>query len=72
MHTFLFFRVPNFGPKWNPIDPNNHTLNYLHMIAPGNLKEEYNSNLGEKSFWKTINFDENIPSNTTVAHSQVT
>lgn len=68
----LFFRFPNFGPKWKPINPNDENLNCLHMKAPGNFKEIFIHNLGEKNFWKTINFNENVPSNTIVTELEDT
>uniref|UniRef100_A0A0C9PV54 Carboxylic ester hydrolase n=2 Tax=Fopius arisanus TaxID=64838 RepID=A0A0C9PV54_9HYME len=52
---------PKIGVKWPRLNPSEEALKYLHISGPQKLRIEENSNLGEKKFWGSIDFDENIP-----------
>ena len=41
------------------MNPSNKKLNYLHILGPKQFRMEGNTNLGEKDFWQTIDFEEN-------------
>lgn len=45
---------------WPKLDPSKKELHYLHIADPDNIYMDSNANLGEKEFWKSINFKENI------------
>lgn len=47
------------GIDWPKVDPTKEELEYVHISGPGRYSVESNLNLGEKDFWKTINFNEN-------------
>lgn len=50
--------------EWTKLDPSRKELNYLHMAGPDQINMASNANLGEKEFWNSINFKENILTHT--------
>ncbi|XP_063972094.1 venom carboxylesterase-6-like isoform X2 [Diachasmimorpha longicaudata] len=52
---------PRIGVKWPQLNPSDKSLKYLHISGPEKPQIEENSNLGDKKFWESIDFDENIP-----------
>ncbi|XP_012275036.1 venom carboxylesterase-6 [Orussus abietinus] len=57
--SFATKKVPTLGVEWPELDPSQTILQYLHIAGPGKFKMESNQNLGEKSFWSSIDFNEN-------------
>ncbi|XP_011494688.1 PREDICTED: venom carboxylesterase-6-like [Ceratosolen solmsi marchali] len=52
--------VQDFSPEWKKVDPSETNFNYLHISGPGKFKMEESINFGEKQFWNSINFIENV------------
>ncbi|XP_072763917.1 juvenile hormone esterase [Anoplolepis gracilipes] len=46
--------------NWLKVDPSKKELNYLHIAGPTKINMESNDNLGQKEFWNSIKFKENI------------
>ena len=46
--------------EWPKLDPSKKELHYLHIASPSKINMESNANLGEKEFWNSIKFKENI------------
>ncbi|XP_057321823.1 venom carboxylesterase-6-like [Microplitis mediator] len=46
--------------QWDKVDPASKSLNYLHIYSPSDIQMEMHSNMADKYFWKTINFNENV------------
>lgn len=58
---FSFFRYPDIDVEWKKVDPSQEeVLEFLHFAGPQDLKMNHKSNLGEKNFWSTLDFAENI------------
>ncbi|KYM93602.1 PREDICTED: venom carboxylesterase-6-like [Cyphomyrmex costatus] len=47
--------------EWPRLDPSKKELHYLHIAGPDKINMDSNANFGEKEFWNSINFKENIP-----------
>nr|XP_033331231.1 venom carboxylesterase-6-like [Megalopta genalis] len=63
--SFANNKVPNMGGvKWPKLNPNEKSLEYLHIAGPDKITMDSNDNLGQKNFWSSINFNENKLSNT--------
>lgn len=61
--NYQFFRYPDIGVEWKKVYPFKTELEFLHFGGPNDIKMNKKSNLGEKNFWSTINFEENkLPS----------
>ncbi|KAG9433316.1 venom carboxylesterase-6 precursor [Apis mellifera carnica] len=45
--------------SWPSLNPNDPDFRYLHIVNFTNIKMEVNNNFANKSFWKTIPFNEN-------------
>lgn len=50
--------------EWPKLDPLTKELHYLHIADPEKINMDSNVNLGEKEFWNSINFNENVLKNT--------
>ncbi|XP_071576041.1 venom carboxylesterase-6-like isoform X2 [Temnothorax nylanderi] len=46
--------------EWPKLNPSKKELHYLHIAGPDQINMDSNANLGEKEFWNSINFNENI------------
>ncbi|XP_071576019.1 venom carboxylesterase-6-like [Temnothorax nylanderi] len=46
--------------EWPKLDSSKKELHYLHIASPDQINMDSNANLGEKEFWNSINFNENI------------
>lgn len=46
--------------EWPKLDPSKKELHYLHIAGPDQINMDSNANFGEKEFWNSINFKENI------------
>ncbi|XP_077272626.1 venom carboxylesterase-6-like [Temnothorax americanus] len=46
--------------EWPKLNPSKKELHYLHIAGPDQINMDSNANLGEKGFWNSINFNENI------------
>ncbi|XP_024889715.1 venom carboxylesterase-6-like [Temnothorax curvispinosus] len=46
--------------EWPRLDSLRKELHYLHIASPDQINMDSNANLGEKEFWNSINFNENI------------
>ncbi|KZC10653.1 Venom carboxylesterase-6 [Dufourea novaeangliae] len=58
--SFATNGVPNMGGvNWPRLNPDEKTLQYLHIAAPDKIYMDSNPNLGQKDFWNTIDFNEN-------------
>lgn len=58
--SFATNGVPNVGgAKWPRLNPDEKTLRYLHIAGPEKINMDSNSNLGNKDFWNSLNFNEN-------------
>ena len=51
--------MPAFGPEWIPVDAIKTEMNYLNMKGPGEHTMKTHPNFAQKSFWNSINFNEN-------------
>jgi len=55
------YRIPRVSNvTWPRLDPGKKDLDYLHFASPTKIYVDSNDNLGEKKFWSSINFDENV------------
>lgn len=60
---FLFdykCRTEVFTKEWKKVDPSGKDFHYLHISGPGKYKMVSHDNLGDKKFWRTIDFEENV------------
>lgn len=48
------------GVEWPKLDPSKNELHYLHIASPTKINMDSNVNLGEKKFWNSIKFKENV------------
>ncbi|GAB1859689.1 Carboxylic ester hydrolase [Camponotus japonicus] len=48
------------GVEWPKLDPSKKELHYLHIASPTKINMDSNANLGEKEFWNSIKFKENV------------
>ncbi|KAG5320866.1 EST6 protein, partial [Acromyrmex heyeri] len=56
-----FFRIPKVGNvEWLKLDPSKQELHYLNIAGPDKINMDSNANLGEKEFWNSIDFNENV------------
>ncbi|KAL6255043.1 hypothetical protein P5V15_013376 [Pogonomyrmex californicus] len=46
--------------EWPRLDPSEKELHYLHIASPDKINMDINNNFGQKKFWNSINFEENI------------
>ena len=46
--------------EWPRLDPNEKDLHYLHFASPSKIYMDSNANLGDKKFWNSIKFNENV------------
>ncbi|KYM89950.1 Venom carboxylesterase-6 [Atta colombica] len=57
--------IPKVGNvEWLKLDPSKQELHYLHIAGPDKINMDSNANLGEKEFWNSINFNENVLNHT--------
>ena len=64
-NTPNFFRIPKVGNvEWLKLDPSKQELHYLHIAGPDEINMDSNANLGEKEFWNSIDFNENVLNHT--------
>lgn len=55
-----YIRKPRVGDvKWHSLKSGEDNLHYLHIADAKNVKMESNGNFAQKSFWDTINAEEN-------------
>ncbi|XP_015597352.1 venom carboxylesterase-6 [Cephus cinctus] len=57
--SYAMKKVPDIGTEWHELDSSKKDMYYLHIASPDRIYMELNSNLGEKNFWRTIDFEEN-------------
>lgn len=63
--SFANNKVPNMGGvKWPRLNPNEKSLEYLHIAGPDKISMDSNANFGQKDFWSSIDFNENKLRNT--------
>lgn len=62
LSAFSFFSYPDIGLgfEWKNIDANKETLDFLHIAGPNNFTMSSDNNLGQKRFWSSVDFNENI------------
>ncbi|XP_053988697.1 carboxylic ester hydrolase-like isoform X2 [Hylaeus volcanicus] len=59
--SFATNGVPNMGGiEWPRLNPNEKALNYLHIAGPDKISMESDANFGQKDFWNSIKFNENV------------
>ncbi|XP_044585464.1 venom carboxylesterase-6-like [Cotesia glomerata] len=58
--SFATNGIPKANTRWTTVDPTSKSLNYLHIYGPTDIQMETQSNFGQKLFWETINFNENL------------
>ncbi|EFN71638.1 Esterase FE4 [Camponotus floridanus] len=61
--SFATNGIPNVaGVKWSKLDPEKEDFEYLHIASPTNnkIKMDSNANFGDKKFWNSIKFNENV------------
>ncbi|KAK2580523.1 hypothetical protein KPH14_006257 [Odynerus spinipes] len=59
--SFAKNTVPHIGTaEWIEVDPSQKEFRYLHIAGPGKHYMDSDANLGNKNFWNSINFNENI------------
>lgn len=69
--SFANNRIPNMGgAKWPRLNPNEKTLEYLHIAGPDKISMDSNDNFGQKDFWNSIDFNENKLRNTQSRQTQ--
>ncbi|XP_031840747.1 juvenile hormone esterase [Nomia melanderi] len=57
--------IPNMGDvNWPRINPNEKSLQFLHIAGPDKINMDSDVNFGDKDFWNSIDFNENKLSNT--------
>lgn len=49
----------DFRLEWTKVSPS-EDFPYLYISGPGDLKMASDKNFGDKNFWSTINFAENV------------
>lgn len=60
-----FFRIPKVANvEWLKLDPSKPELHYLHIADPNKINMDSSVNLGEKEFWNSIDFNENVLNHT--------
>ncbi|KAG5329496.1 EST6 protein, partial [Acromyrmex charruanus] len=53
--------IPKVGNvEWLKLDPSKQELHYLNIAGPDKINMDSNANLGEKEFWNSIDFNENV------------
>ncbi|XP_012525770.2 venom carboxylesterase-6 [Monomorium pharaonis] len=58
--------IPKVGNvEWPKLDPLKKEFHYLHIASPDKINMESCTNFGEKEFWNSINFNENVLERTT-------
>ncbi|KYQ46763.1 Venom carboxylesterase-6 [Trachymyrmex zeteki] len=50
--------------EWLKLDPSKPELHYLHIADPNKINMDSSVNLGEKEFWNSIDFNENVLNHT--------
>ncbi|KAL6428890.1 hypothetical protein ACFW04_008014 [Cataglyphis niger] len=50
--------------EWPKLDPSKKELHYLHIASPTKINMDSNANFGEKEFWNSIKFNENVLTST--------
>ncbi|XP_076287810.1 carboxylic ester hydrolase-like [Lasioglossum baleicum] len=69
--SFANNRVPDMGGvKWPRLNPNEKSLEYLHIAGPDKISMDSNANFGQKDFWSSIDFNENKLRNTQSRQTQ--
>lgn len=53
-------RIQELTPSWEKVDPSQGDLNYLDISGPGKFKMVSDGNFGDKNFWNSLSFAENI------------
>lgn len=53
------FSVPDFGVPWTRVDPSKEAFEYLFIGRAGEIHMTKDENLGNRKFWRSINFNEN-------------
>ncbi|XP_023247822.1 venom carboxylesterase-6-like, partial [Copidosoma floridanum] len=49
-----------FSPSWSKVGPLDKKFKYLHISEPSEFNMDGDKNFGDKYFWNSINFDENV------------
>lgn len=50
----------DFGLEWTRVSATGKDFHYLQISGPGDFKMASDENFGDKDFWSTISFDENV------------
>lgn len=59
--SFATNGVPNVAnAQWPRLNPNENRLHYLHITGPNQISMDSTTNFGDKDFWNSINFNENV------------
>ncbi|XP_076755888.1 juvenile hormone esterase [Xylocopa sonorina] len=59
--SFATNGVPNVAnAQWPRLNPNEKQLHYLHITGPEKISMDSATNFGNKDFWNSINFNENV------------
>ncbi|CAD6205731.1 GSCOCT00009989001.2-RA-CDS [Cotesia congregata] len=58
--SFATDGIPKANTRWTTVDPTSKLLNYLHIYGLTDIQMEMQSDFGQKLFWETINFNENL------------
>ncbi|XP_011157167.1 venom carboxylesterase-6 [Solenopsis invicta] len=59
--SFVTEGIPKIrNVEWSQLDPLKKEFHYLHIAGPDQINMDSNANLGEKEFWNSINFNENV------------
>lgn len=71
--SFVTTGVPKFSNiEWPRLDPATPELHYMHIAGPGKMYMDSNTNLGDKNFWNSIDFNENkLPSTSIPAREEL-
>ncbi|KAL7286274.1 hypothetical protein TKK_0019450 [Trichogramma kaykai] len=56
--------APDFGPKWLPVDGKSPFLDFLFVHGANDYRMKAAWNMGQKYFWNSIGFNENIVNKT--------
>ncbi|XP_046425209.1 venom carboxylesterase-6-like isoform X1 [Neodiprion fabricii] len=59
--SFASSATPELGVEWSTVEPFDEELRYLRIASPDEIRMDGNANFGDKHFWLSIPFRENIP-----------
>ncbi|XP_046744723.1 venom carboxylesterase-6-like [Diprion similis] len=66
--SFASSGTPEVGVEWSRVDPSDEEFRYLRIASPEEIRMDGNMNFGDKNFWLSIPFRENIPVTVTGIH----